>query len=50
MKGRVTAGIDEYKIFTNRIVKAGTHSEWSLGKDYNTAKIPSQFVITQQQS
>jgi len=44
LKGRVTAGIDEYKIFENRIVKAGTHSEWALGKDYNTKKIPSQYV------
>ena len=44
LKGRVTAGIDEYKIFENRTVKAGTTHEWALGKDYNTSKIPSQYV------
>ncbi|MBI4932162.1 MAG: serine hydrolase [Bacteroidetes bacterium] len=44
LKGRVTAGIDEYKIFDNRTVKAGTTHEWALGKDYNTSKIPSQYL------
>lgn len=44
MKGRVTADIDEYKIFDNRTVKAGATKEWPLGKDYNTMKIPSQYI------
>jgi len=49
LKGRITANIDEYKIFQNRIVKAaqvqdGKHSEWALGKDYNKTKIPSQYL------
>jgi len=44
LKGRVTAGIDEYKIFDNRIVKAGNTTEWALGKGYNTSKIPSQYL------
>ena len=44
LKGRVSAGIDEYKIFDNRIVKSNRHSEWVLGKDYNTSKIPSQYI------
>ena len=44
LKGRVTAGIDEYKIFENRAVKAGTTHVWALGKNYNTSKIPSQYV------
>lgn len=44
LKGRVTADIDEYKIFDNRTVKAGATHEWALGKDYNTSKIPSQYV------
>ena len=44
MKGRMTADIDEYKIFDNRIVNAGiNHSAWALGKDYNKTKIPSQY-------
>ncbi|MBI4945266.1 MAG: serine hydrolase [Bacteroidetes bacterium] len=45
MKGRSTADIDEYKIFDNRVVKAGIqHSEWALRKDYNSTKIPSQYM------
>ncbi len=44
LKGRVTADIDEYKIFDNRTVKAGTSKEWAQGKDYNTKKIPSQYL------
>src|ERR1700692_4265359 len=44
LKGRVTADIDEYKIFDNRIVKTSKHSQWAFGKDYNTSKIPSQYV------
>lgn len=43
LKGRVTADIDEYRIFDNRIVKSSIHSEWAIGKDYNTKKIPSQY-------
>ena len=43
LKGRVAASIDEYKIFDNRIVKAGTTHEWALGKDYNTSTIPSPY-------
>ncbi len=43
MKGRVTADIDEYKIFDNRIVKAGTTREWALGKEYNKTKMPEQI-------
>lgn len=44
MKGRISADIDEYVIFDNRIVKAGTTDKWALGKDYNTKKIPSQYL------
>lgn len=44
LKGRVTASIDEYKIFDNRIVKAGSTQDWALGKDYNTSKIPSPYL------
>ncbi len=45
LKGRVTADIDEYKIFDNRTVKAGSvHSQWALGKDYNASKIPSKYI------
>jgi len=44
LKGRVTADIDEYVIFENRIVKTGSPKSWALGKDYNTSKIPSQYV------
>ena len=44
LKGRVTADIDEYKIFDNRTVKSGTTHKWALGKDYNTKKIPPQYM------
>ncbi|MBI3502800.1 MAG: serine hydrolase [Bacteroidetes bacterium] len=44
LKGRVTADIDEYRIFENRIVKTGAPKEWAIGKDYNTKKIPSQYL------
>ena len=44
LKGRFTADIDEYKIFENHIVKSGKHSEWAIGKDYNTKKIPAQCL------
>src|ERR1051326_5997053 len=44
LKGRVTADIDEYKIFDNRIVKSGTGKDWAIAKDYNTKKIPSELI------
>lgn len=44
LKGRTTAGIDEYKIFDNRTVKAGTHSEWPTAKNYNASEIPSKYL------
>src|ERR1019366_3874620 len=44
MKGRMSADIDEYRIFDNRIVKSGAHKEWTLAKDYNTKKIPSKYL------
>lgn len=44
LKGRVTADIDEYKIFDNRVVKAGPSTEWPLGKDYNSRKVPEPYL------
>lgn len=44
LKGRVTASIDEYKIFDNRTVKAGATHEWAIGKDYSASKIPSPYL------
>ena len=44
LKGRVTGGIDEYKIFDNRTVKIGVAHEWAIGKDYNTTKVSSQYL------
>jgi CubicO group peptidase (beta-lactamase class C family) len=44
LKGRITADIDEYRIFENRVVKAGAYSEWHIGNDYNTKKIPSEYL------
>jgi len=44
LKGRITADIDEYKIFDNRVVKSGPSHPWPVGKDYNTSKIPSHYL------
>ena len=44
LQGRVSAGIDEYKIFDNRTVKAGVARQWAIAKDYNNSKIPSQYL------
>lgn len=44
LKGRVSADIDEYRIFENRIVKAGAPDEWSFGKDFNTKQIPEKYI------
>lgn len=44
LKGRITADIDEYKIFDNRLVKAGVTQEWPIGKNYNTQKIPDKYL------
>ena len=44
LKGRTTASIYEYKIFDNNIVAAGHFSEWAVGKDYNTKKVPAEHL------
>jgi CubicO group peptidase (beta-lactamase class C family) len=38
--GRSGPAIDEYKIFSNREVKAGPVDEWPLSKKFNSSKIP----------
>ena len=45
MKGRVSADIDEYRIFENRTVKAGAPDEWSFGRDFNTKVIPEKYFF-----
>jgi CubicO group peptidase (beta-lactamase class C family) len=42
LKGRSGPAIDEYKIFENREVKAGTPSPWRLSVNYNKKAIPGQ--------
>jgi CubicO group peptidase (beta-lactamase class C family) len=44
LKGRMTADIDEYPIFYNRVVKSGTPGEWAIGKNYNHSKIPLHYL------
>ena len=44
LKGRTSVSIDDYPIFDNHIVKAGETKDWSLGRDYNASKVPSQFI------
>ena len=36
--------IDQYRIFDNRIVKAGDPRPWNLSKYYNQCSIPGQYV------
>ena len=44
MKGRVTADIDEYRIFDNRVVKAGKGEPWAFSRNYNKQFIPQSFT------
>jgi len=44
MKGKMSADIDEYQIFENREVKAGTHRPWPTGLDYNKTPIPAEYL------
>ncbi|MFH1004710.1 MAG: serine hydrolase [Bacteroidota bacterium] len=45
LKGRITADIDEYLIFENRIVKADSGREWVLAKNYNKINIPQKYLM-----
>lgn len=42
LKGRSGPSIDEYKIFDNREVKAGTESKWTTSPLYNKETIPAE--------
>ena len=44
LKGRSGPSIDEYKIFANREVKAGTAKEWAVSKFDNTKKISEEHL------
>jgi CubicO group peptidase (beta-lactamase class C family) len=43
LKGRSGPSIEEYPIFSNREVKAGTAQEWPVSKKYNSKTIPEQL-------
>ncbi len=43
LKGRSGPSIDEYPIFSNREIKAGTAQEWGLSKKYNSKTIPGEL-------
>jgi len=43
LKGRSGPGIDEYGIFDNREVKAGTEQKWHSSKNYNGKTIPTEL-------
>lgn len=36
--------IDDYKIFENRLVKAGVHQPWAMAKNYNQIQISKQLL------
>ncbi|MDQ3046851.1 MAG: beta-lactamase family protein [Bacteroidota bacterium] len=40
LKGRSGPGVDEYDIFDNRTVEAGTHQPWEKAEGYNSKQIP----------
>jgi CubicO group peptidase (beta-lactamase class C family) len=44
LKGRSGPSIDEYGIFANRLVKAGTPQPWAIAKDYNKKSIPGEYL------
>ena len=44
LKGRSGPAIDEYKIFENREVKAGTVKEWSVSKFDNSKTISAEHL------
>src|SRR5580693_9990962 len=44
LKGRSGPSIDEYKIFANRKVKAGTAKEWAVSKFDNTKKVSEEHL------
>jgi len=43
-KGRLGPSIDEYPIFSNRIVRTGTPRPWPMAKDYNKKSIPDSLI------
>ena len=44
LKGRSGPSIDEYGIFSNRIVKTGKPQPWAIAKNYNKGSIPQQYL------
>jgi len=44
LKGRSGPSIDEYGIFSNRIIKAGTPMPWAISKNYNKKSIPKEYL------
>ncbi len=44
LKGKSGPGIDDYKIFANRLVKVGNPKPWALSKDYNKKSIPEAYL------
>ncbi len=44
VKGRSGPSVDEYTIFENREVKAGTEQPWAYASDYNKAQIPENLL------
>ncbi len=44
LKGHVTAYLDDYKEFDNRIVKAGTPQPWSFHEAYNKASETNRLI------
>ncbi|TND10500.1 MAG: beta-lactamase [Bacteroidetes bacterium] len=42
LKGRSGPSVEEYAIFNNRVVKAGTPQEWPRAADFNKKSIPAK--------
>lgn len=43
LKGRTSAGIEDYLVFDNRTVEASTPQDWPISKDYNTMSLNDGF-------
>jgi len=43
------AGIDDYRLFSNRLVKAGTPVPWKTHKDYNSSRLPDSLLAAMEE-
>lgn len=49
LKGRAGVGIEDYKLFENRLVEAGEHQPWDLDESYNQRELTSKLLDAHEQ-